>query len=1021
MRNLLSTSGMGAIAVALASPATAAETVISTATTTPVVTSTTGDLRITSAGSIKRTTAGAAVTINSHAKVKNEGTIAITGANGSTGILANPGLAGDITNTGTITLDENYTPTDGDNDGDLDGPFAQGNNRFGIRVLGGGTYTGNVVNSGTILVEGNQSAGIAIDSALTGSLTNTGKITVTGKDGVAIRTSAVSGNVTVGNGANVSVQGQNSVGLLVGGNVGGSVVVQGGVSATGYRNTSVPADPSKLDSDDLLQGGSAVLVSGNVAGGILLDARPADNSTTDTDEDDDGIPDAQESTASVTSFGAAPALKIGSASQDVSVGAGSSGFGLVIKGAVGGHGVYSGVAGTGVSIGGAGHSVNIAGGMNLSGTVQASATKANATAIHIGDGATVPTINVLGTVTAQGGGTQTTAAQAIRIDSGATVNTIRNSGTIAAGLTGTDGSAAAIVDRSGTVSLIENSGNLGVANASELGSRGTAIDVSANTSGVVVQQIAAAAGKPAPLITGNILFGSGNDSLLVSAGTVSGNVDFGGGSDSFGLGGVFRGQLINSSGVTVNVGSGGFLDVRNLGAVSLASLTTGTNAQLGVTIGESGHTLYTVAGEANFGTGTNVVVTLQKVATAPGTYTIVDAGTLTGAGNLTSSVVTLPYLFTSSLASSPADGQVSLQVAFKSASELGLNTSETAVLDAALAAVDSDQSVAAVFLSLEDSATLKGTLQQLMPEHAGGAFETVSKSTRLAAEQLGDPRPLGTESGLWMQQFGWSSKKSIGSTADFDVGGWGVSGGYDRQLGPIGRVGVTAAYVAGRNSVAANDLVSDHYEGGIYWRGGTGPLRAFARAAAGTVSFDSTRNFAGEVDGTTVTRSTEGKWNGRVYSGAAGLSYTLRAGRLTFRPSASIDYIKLTEKGYTESGGGGAMDLTVRERSSNETGANALLAVGYELLGTDESATWLRLELQGGRREILSSSLGRTTASFGDGETFTLTPEERTSGWRGALRILGGGSSVSLVGEVGAEQLQGRTAVNGRLGLSFTM
>ena len=100
------------------------------------------------------------MTINSNDSVKNEGTIAISGANGSTGILANTNLIGDITNTGTITIDENFTPTDTDNDGDLDGPFAQGSNRFGIHVLGGGTFTGNIANSGAITVEGNQSAGI---------------------------------------------------------------------------------------------------------------------------------------------------------------------------------------------------------------------------------------------------------------------------------------------------------------------------------------------------------------------------------------------------------------------------------------------------------------------------------------------------------------------------------------------------------------------------------------------------------------------------------------------------------------------------------------------------------------------------------------------------------------------------------------------------------------------------------------------------------------------------------------------
>src|SRR4051794_34417174 len=181
MRFLLASTGLGAVAAVLAMPA-AAEQVISNAVTTPVTTGSFNDnIRISSTGSVKPA-GGAAVTINSNDSVKNEGAIAIKGANGSTGILANTNLAGDITNTRTITLDEDFTPTDTDSDGDIDGPFAQGNSRFGIHLLGGGTYTGNISNSGTITIEGNQSAGITVDSALTGSFTTTGTVSVLGND-----------------------------------------------------------------------------------------------------------------------------------------------------------------------------------------------------------------------------------------------------------------------------------------------------------------------------------------------------------------------------------------------------------------------------------------------------------------------------------------------------------------------------------------------------------------------------------------------------------------------------------------------------------------------------------------------------------------------------------------------------------------------------------------------------------------------------------------------------------------------
>jgi hypothetical protein len=1018
MRILLASTGLGTLFALLASPASA-ETTISTAVTTPVLTGTAGDdIHITSAGSVKPT-GGAAVTINSNDSVKNEGTIAIKGANGATGILANTNLAGDITNANAITIDEDFTPTDADKDGDLDGPFAQGSDRFGIHVQPGGTFTGNILNTGSITIEGNQSAGIAVDSALAGSLTTSGKISVLGNNSVGVHTGAVSGSVVIANASTTAVQGQNAVGVLLGGNIGGALVIQGSVTTTGYRSTTAPADTSKLDADDLLQGGSAVVVGGNVAGGILLDTKPADNSTTDTDEDDDGIPDANETTATVTSFGAAPALAIGSASQDITIGAvasSSAGHGIVIKGAVNGLGVYSGVSATGISIGGTGHAVNVAGGMTILGTVAADSRDTNATGIHIGAGAGVPQILVGGTVSAKGGGTAGSAAQAVVIDAGATVSAISNSGTIVATRAGDTGTAAAIVDHSGTLALVQNNGQIGVSNAADIGDNATAIDLRATATGAIVRQVAAASGASAPLISGNILFGAGNDALDIQAGNVIGKVDFGGGADILTLsGGLFRGLLANSGGVAATVGTGSILDVKNLGAVDLASLTTGSGASLGVTIGDTGHTLYNVAGTASFGTGTKALVTLDHVGNAAGTYTIIDAGTLTGAENLTSSVVTLPFLFNSKLTSDAATGQVALDVQLKGTGQLGLNKSEAAILDAALGAADDDRSIAAVFLSAADSSTLKSTLQQMLPDHAGGAFEAATKGSRLTSDILADPLPLN---GLWLNQVAWGSSKAIGDTSSYDVNGWGATGGYDQPIGKLGSVGLTATYLYGRDGHGSSELISNHYEGGVYARGGTGPLRAWARATAGTVDFKSTRSFAASVGGATVSRVAYGKWNGRIYSGSAGLSYDLRMGRLSLRPHASIEYYTLTEKGYTETGGGGALDLTVRKRSSDETAANALLAIGYDF-GSRDSDSLFRVELEGGRREILSGSFGRTTASFGDGDPFTLDPEQRTSGWRGGLRMLAGGSPLAFAAEANAEEQQDKLSLGGRLSVSF--
>jgi uncharacterized protein with beta-barrel porin domain len=323
-----------------------------------------------------------------------------------------------------------------------------------------------------------------------------------------------------------------------------------------------------------------------------------------------------------------------------------------------------------------------------------------------------------------------------------------------------------------------------------------------------------------------------------------------------------------------------------------------------------------------------------------------------------------------------------------------------------------------VFLSVADAATLKSTLQQLMPDHAGGTFEMTTKGSRLAAEILDNPRPVG---GLWLQQLVWGSSKSIGQTSSYDLHSWGATGGYDVPVGKFGSVGLTAAYFYGKDGHPNTQLTSHQYEGGVYWRGAFGPVHGWARATAATVHFDNTRSFSGAVTDGTVSRTADAKWNGRLYSGSAGLSYERRMGRFSLRPNASIEYYKLKEKGYAETGGGDAVNLTVASRSSDEAAVNALLSAGYDLMGTGPDDTWLRLELEGGRREILGGSLGNTVASFKGGDPFTLTPEDRSSGWRGAVRAVGGGPNLNFVAEANAEQQQGQTGLGGRLGLNLAI
>src|SRR5690606_23268783 len=114
-----------------------------------------------------------------------------------------------------------------------------------------------------------------------------------------------------------------------------------------------------------------------------------------------------------------------------------------------------------------------------------------------------------------------------------------------------------------------------------------------------------------------------------------------------------------------------------------------------------------------------------------------------------------------------------------------------------------------------------------------------------------------------------------------------------------------------------------------------------------------------------------------------------RSGALFFRPSVSVDYLKLDEDGYTSTGGGDALDLTVEDRQSDEFAANAGLTLGLDFTGrrgdiwrqSSADNRWFRVEAEGGWREIVGGSIGSTTASFEGGTPFTLDPDELESGW----------------------------------------
>ena len=1052
--------------IAIAGPA-AAETTISTAVNGPVRTSTVkqgaaDDILINSTGVVNGT-AGGGVIIDSNHKLNNQGSILIGNLSNVVGVDVAAGVTSGLTIGGKITVDEPFTPTDADNDGDLDGPFATGSNRIGIRT--NGAFIGNIVvgSTGAITVEGNNSAGIALGGPLTGNFAHDGKTNVLGNNSVGIQLSDVNGNVRLA--GEISAQGQNNVAVRSTGNVTGAMTIQGKIASSGYRYTVSPTDPSKLDADDLLQGGPAVSIEGSVGQGIILAIPPKDSSTTDPDEDDDGIDDNKEGTASVASYGAAPAMRIGSAGN-ISIGATQgtgTGFGLIVDGVIAGDGVYTGVDGNGLQVGGMGGTVTIANGIGVTGVVQAKSIDRASTAVRLGSGASTSELRNAGKIVAASGNTAQSIATAVDIAAGASLPVLRNSGTIAAS-TGANGTAIAIVDHSGTLNLIENSGAISGSGATAGTNRNVAIDLSANVSGATIKQTVVASTFAAPTIDGDILLGSGSDTLDVADGKLTGNVSFGGGNNRFALSGdsiaagkmsfgggadtlttagtsLFNGtvdfgggadiltiadtskfvaEITNASGLAVTVNKGTFGVLKS---ASIASLDVSNGGALAVTLDKTAgaSSMLNVSGTATFGTGSTLQLNVANVDQAEGHFIVVNAGTLVGGNNLTATTDLLPFLYKGSL--SVSGNQVAVDVSRKSTTELGLNRSESSAFDAIYDALALDDAIGDSFLAIRTQDAFVGQLRQMLPEHAGGTFEAVTMGDRAVARMLNDPKPPYKQDGrmsYWASQVAWGSSKSIGSTAGYEIGGWGASGGAEVST-KLGKFGASLAYLWGKDDDKATDnrVAANQYSLAAHWRYAVDGFQVAARGSCAFLSFDGKRFFRSTVGGQEIEREIQGKWNGNLFSASAIASQELWAGGFFVRPSAGVEYYSLSEDSYQEEGGGDALDLAVDKRKSDELAVNGLLIAGFEMGANESYDGYFRFEAEAGRRQIVGGSLGKTSASFTGGEAFVLTPEERQSGWVGRARAIGGDSSFRIAGEVGAEEREDKVGISARASIAL--
>ncbi|ADL01084.1 autotransporter outer membrane beta-barrel domain-containing protein [Brevundimonas subvibrioides] len=1016
MRRLLATAV--ALAPLMAVTAVRAEVVISTTRTTPIQTSNaTGtardDIRIASGGLITVVN-GVAVTVDSNNNFDQDSGSNITlpgSADGTTAILVGPGAdTANVTVGGTISVTDDIDPyPDTDSDGDLDGPLANGANRYGVRLTGTTALTGNVLieSTGNILVEGANARAISVERNLTGNVTSFGNMRAVGTNAATV---GINGNVTgaVNIGGTVTAQGLGANAVNVQGDVSGRLTLQGQISTTGYRYSSRPtaAQIERLEADDLLQSGSTIVVAGNVAGGVVLDTRPADADTANLDEDADGIPDANEGNSELNAFGSAPALTVGSATRAITLGVagtGTNAFGLINRGSINANGVYDGIAATAVEIG-AGQAVTIAGGIRNDGPVVAVGTEAGATGFRINSGVSTPLFENTNSLTA--GSLATKAAQtvvAVDIAAGASLPALTNSGSLLASASGGLASTTAVRDASGTLTSITNSGSIqALLSASDTTGQTTgittAIDVSANTTGVTYRQFGVT-GTPSaadpdsdgdgvtnsrePLTIGNIRFGSGADVLAVENGTVVGDVSFGAGADQLSITGGARvqGAVSDADGLlAVNIANG-TLDARQVTSTNVTSLNIGATGDLIVTLDPTAGTNsgFRVNGTATLADGAGLGIRFNSLITSAQRYTIIDANTLV-AGTIDQTAVQAnsPYLFVVSAGTDVAAGDVYIDARRRTAAEAGLISSEAQAFDAFYAGLTGGGALLDAFVAQGTREGFIELYEQVLPDHSGGPLLSLASGVDAVTRALTGRNATVApgETSAWLQEINFYADKDKTDTYGFRSEGFGVAGGIERgsSLGALGvSLAFTSSDIQDPEAEAEEVLTANLVELGLYWRAQGQAWTTWARAAGGYATFDSTR----QIVTSTVNIQNTSSWNGFTLALAGGASYERKFGRLSVRPEVYAEYFSLSEDGHLEEGPNDSFNLDIESRDGHMFSTVAAVNIGYGF-GQDG---WIRPELRLGWRQNISVDPGETMARFvSSGSAFKLTPDSIEGG-----------------------------------------
>lgn len=990
-----------------------------------------GDVTIVTGGSVVLTQSGAAVTVDSDNVLSNSGIISAEDVNDAIGVNLIGGNNRSFIQAGQISINESFVAEDTDNDGTVDGPFAEGSGRTGILISGASPFAGNVEQQSmaSTMVEGNDSFGIRLEatSSLLGNLDLGGVVSTIGANAVGVGLEGqVIGNLALS--GSITTTGENATAVRVSNDVDGQIRHTGQIVNTGYRFAQrLPiTQRNLLDAEDQLQAGAAISVTGNVTNGIFFEAAPI----TTTDPDTGEVTTTGLARSAVSQFGSAPALIIDGQGTPIAIGVvaavtdptadgfeADQQFAFINQGDLVAGGVNNDINATVFET----RDVTLEGGILNTGTLSASTFRSGNTGtddvngqtgtaqvIIIGDNVIADRINNQGLILASVSESTEEVfedrsniiaprfirAVAIDIAESAEVSSFTNTSSISAVISGRTGEAVAILDASGTLTEINNSGVIqSIASSSDsTGQEATdfnlvAFDLSANTTGITFDQFTSEGSTITPVTSGDILLGSGDDVVDIRSGVVNGNIAFGAGADQLSLSGAssLTGSVTDSDGnLVLSLAGGSTLTQITTDNVDVVSASLDGTSTFRPTIdGVSGDVSTLVASESvTLANGASVAPTLLNVVGVENSvFPVISAQNLTIEGDLdTLSSAVSPFLYDTAFALDPNDpNTLVVTLDLRSTDQLGLDGAQSAVFTSAFEALGTNSELASALININDGTQFNQAFNQLLPEFsaAGRQFilanvdgATGAVGTHLDAARRSPDRP----GGIWLEEFAYFADRELSGLSEQYRGfGFGFTGGIDTAWGPFHALGVNVGFA----STEIEDVVGVDeplnvvtLQAGLYAGYATGNLGIEAYAGGGYNDFEATR----QVEIGNFNSRADGDWSGTHINGSLRAGYDLDiSDRIWLRPTISVDYLSLTENAYTESGDPG-IALSIDDRTVASASATAMLNIGTSFQGR---RTWIRPALRAGyRTDFLNDSVITTGRFVGQTTPFSIAGAE---------------------------------------------